>query len=548
MTGEFLLEHFKGGIIKDRTISLLVVDGSIITQSVIENWFTGSEIKDFNVQGNLVQFKFKILPTGQNRSALEVNLVSASILDERTAFPSILSTANFLTSYFSFQEDVNSFFQYFRFVNSLNFYFVNQIQVQNFVNAFQNTANNKTIIFNKLEQLSLNIGAQFRANNCRYFVANKATLAENYQNLVLSGDTFITRGEYENVPSGVNQQLDYIRNNFNTVLYNNEVEPKKPTLLNTTKIGGTYAVVDVDLPTHANDYLGYFVFVNGFFRGFTENTQDFIAFGLNPSSVSKVKFISVDEYFNISPFSKQIQITTPALPTLFENIKAFYKLNETQGRTAIDYISGRNGNINGNPTLTGDGYVFSDTSNPIDEVVVPDTNGDLSPIGNSPFSVYFEAIFTENNQSRILGKIRDFSVTNNAEWTISDFDGQTSNLNLHFFLFNGTWDSSNRVLYNFTIPPRNELVKILITWNGDVTDANGCQCYFNGVSQNINSVNTMPSSFVVPNTGLPLYIGKNEVQNTSNRRFDGTLKNVVIQKRYITPSEVDDFYDEVENY
>ena len=322
-----------------------------------------------------------------------------------------------------------------------------------------------------------------------------------------------------------------------------KVNPPTPTNIQTTQVGGTFAELDITLPTHVNDYLGYFIIANGFYIAFIENITDFFAVGLNPSSSNRVELRLVDEFFNISEPAR-FSVLTPALPSLFQDIKAFYPLQETSGGL-IELINGVSGTVNGNPTRTGDGYIFSNTSNPIDEIIIPDTAGDLSPIGNSPFSVYIEFEAYSISIARLIGKIRSFS-GNNQEWYIT-IGGSGE---LLFIAFNNSTVVSENLRFgsNFALQT-NQRYKALFTWDGDPTNTQNMRVYFDKIDvTNVSASTTQPASFQVPNTNSNLYIGRIEAQTATNNRFNGLISRPVILKKYIQPSEVSDFFDEVENY
>jgi|GEM_PF-6173201 len=317
-----------------------------------------------------------------------------------------------------------------------------------------------------------------------------------------------------------------------------QTTPPPATTISANTIGSTFVELDLMLPTHVNDLKYVLVFLNGFVEDMYD-INNVLIFALPPQTSYNIKVIIADEFFNISTFSNTINVTTTTTPALFQDIKAFYPLKEISG-DAIELINGFNGQVNGNPTRTGDGYIFSDTSSPIDEIIIPDPQGNLSPIGNSPFSVYFEAVFTQNNDGRVMGKISNFN--NASEWTILDLDGT-----IRFEIIDSGNFFNDRVRIVINTPQHGVRQKILYTWNGDPTDSNGMKCYLNKVDATIETT-TVDSSFLVTNQNTNLYIGRNEVQTASNRRFNGLISRPVITKKYIEPSEVSDFFDEVENY
>ena len=127
-----------------------------------------------------------------------------------------------------------------------------------------------------------------------------------------------------------------------------KVNPPTPTNIQQTQVGGTYAELDFTLPTHVNNYLGYFIIANGFYIAFIEEITNFYALGLNPSFSNRVELRLVDEFFNISE-PIRISVLTPALPALFQNAVAYFKLDETSGNS-IDVINGNLGRVFGGVT------------------------------------------------------------------------------------------------------------------------------------------------------------------------------------------------------
>ena len=347
------------------------VSGSNITKSDIEGWFFNTTpVIGFKREGNKIRFRLKN-PSSVNPDFSNIHLKIRRIIiyNKDYIVPTVLH-ANFNgnhISIWSLQENLTTMSRYLRGVTSFNFLFINQLNPVSFVESFRDTSKGKVIVFNKLTQLSNGSSNQFLALNCKYFSANKAILLENQQGLVLSGETFITRGEYENTPSGVNQQLDYIRNQFTNVVYaQNYTLPPTPTNITTTQVSGTYAELDLTLPTHVNDYLGYMILANGFFVAFIEDITNFFAVGLNPSSINRVELRLVDEYFNISQPAR-ISVLTPAIDTvaLFQNAVAYWKLDETSG-DAVDIVNGYNGTLFGGVTQgvagkIGTAYSFDGT-------------------------------------------------------------------------------------------------------------------------------------------------------------------------------------------
>lgn len=314
-----------------------------------------------------------------------------------------------------------------------------------------------------------------------------------------------------------------------------KINPPTPTNIQTTQVGGTFAELDFTLPTHVNDYLGLLVFEDGFFLGFFENS---LIVALIPETSYNFKVRLVDEFFNVSEPTR-FSVLTPALPSLFQDIKAFYPLQETSGGL-IELINGIGGTVNGNPTRTGDGYIFSDTSSPVDRIEIQDPNGDLSPIDNSPFSVYFEINPTKTGNSLIMGKRDEVSNLGNYEWAFND----TTRV---VVAFNDNVNGATLVIealgYNF---PANQLSKVLLTWEGEA-NLSGAKLYVNEIE--IPVTVTVPATFEkVRLSNSKFTIGNQPYTTAQNRRVNGLIRRPVITKRYIQPSEVSDFFDEVENY
>ena len=328
------------------------ISGSNITQSDIEGWLGGYAVIGFENNNGIIRFRLRQIGTPTETTDfnnIHLKLKNVTILNSSYLFPQRYAVpfTGSVNSVFTLQENLSSLGLSFRSASNLRFYFSNQVNIIPFVSSFQGTSNNKIIIFNKLTQLSNGDSFQHRALNCRYFSANKAVLLENQQGLELSGETFITRGEYENTPSGVNQQLDYIRNQFNNIIYaQNYTLPSPPTNIQTTQVGGTYIELDqTSFPAHVNDYLGVLVFEDDFFFGFFENS---LLFALTPETSYNFKIRLVDEFFNISEPAR-FNVSTPALPALFQNAVAYFKLDETSGN-AIDVINGNVGQVFGGVT------------------------------------------------------------------------------------------------------------------------------------------------------------------------------------------------------
>lgn len=113
-------------------------------------------------------------------------------------------------------------------------------------------------------------------------------------------------------------------------------------------IGGTYVELNVSQPTHVNTLKYALVFLDGFFQDVYDINNVFV-FNLQEQTSYDIKVIIADEYFNISPYSNTLNVTTTTTPALFQNAVAYYKLDETSG-DAIDVVNGYNGTLFGGVT------------------------------------------------------------------------------------------------------------------------------------------------------------------------------------------------------
>ena len=160
----------------------------------------------------------------------------------------------------------------------------------------------------------------------------------------------------------LNQGSDvFYRDSNNT---NQTTTPTMPTISVNT-IGGTFVELNISQPTHVNTLKYALVFVDGFFQD-VYDIDNVFALNLQEQTSYNIKVIIADEYFNISPYSNTINVTTTTTPALFQNAFAYYKLNETSGN-AIDLVNGHNGTLNGGVTQgvagkIGTAYSFDGSS------------------------------------------------------------------------------------------------------------------------------------------------------------------------------------------
>ena len=202
-------------------------------------------------------------------------------------------------------------------------------------------------------------------------------------------------------PDGDIQVL--ISKNWNVTYSQSNAKPQRLTNIQTTQVGGTYAELDFTLPTHVNDYLGYFIIANGFYIAFIENITDFYAVGLTPSSSNRVELRLVDEFFNISEPAR-FSVLTPALPALFQNAVAYFKLDETSGN-AIDVVNENVGQVFGGVTQGVAGKIG--TAYSFDGLTTTRVLIDVTNIN-----------FTSDFTIRIWSFIDD-SVDNSALWSLN---------------------------------------------------------------------------------------------------------------------------------
>ncbi len=137
--------------------------------------------------------------------------------------------------------------------------------------------------------------------------------------------------------------------------------PVDVTDLSSVSVGATYAYLDFTIPAHVNTMSYALVFVGNFWVGIFDINEVF-AIKMPSGTTSLIKIIVADEFFNLSGFSNQIAVTTTNLNPLFNNTKAYYKLEETTGDT-LDVVGGYNGAVYGDVTrsisgLIGDCYSF----------------------------------------------------------------------------------------------------------------------------------------------------------------------------------------------
>ena len=91
-------------------------------------------------------------------------------------------------------------------------------------------------------------------------------------------------------PDGDIQVL--ISKNWNVTYSQSNEKPQRPTNIQTTQVGGTFAELDqTSFPSHVNDYLGVLAFENGFFLGFFENN---LILGLTSETSNNLKIRLVD--------------------------------------------------------------------------------------------------------------------------------------------------------------------------------------------------------------------------------------------------------------
>jgi hypothetical protein len=141
---------------------------------------------------------------------------------------------------------------------------------------------------------------------------------------------------------------DLINNWNGTVTYSTDkTNPTAPTI-STNTIGGTFAELNVSQPTHVNTLKYALVFVDGFFQDVYDINNVYVT-NLQQQTNYDIKVIIADEYFNISPYSNTLNVTTTTTPALFQNAVAYYKLDETSG-DAIDVVNGYNGTLFGGVT------------------------------------------------------------------------------------------------------------------------------------------------------------------------------------------------------
>ena len=236
----------------------------------------------------------------------------------------------------------------------LDFVFANNANVGDL--CFENAFNLRYLVSDRINNLGTTVNNDSIFRSIGFSIDKAIAYYPSFLKTVNSGS-----------PDGDIQILTDIQGS--QVVYKNStdyVKPTAPTISATTNIGGTYVELNVSKPTHVSTLKYALVFVNGFFND-VYDIDNVYAFKLQEEKSYDIKVIIADEYFNLSPYSNTIKLTTTTIDreALFQNAVAYYKLDELSGQ-AIDIVNGYNGNLFGGVTQglagkIGNAYGFDGT-------------------------------------------------------------------------------------------------------------------------------------------------------------------------------------------
>lgn len=313
-------------------------------------------------------------------------------------------------------------------------------------------------------------------------------------------------------PDGDIQTLLANGGSVNYVAQSDRIEPSPATITPQT-IGGTYAKLSISEPTHPNNFKYALVFVDGFFNGIFD-INNVYARGLPPNSLSpKIKIILADEFFNISNFSNQLQITTPQIDTaaLFTNAVAYLKLNNTN----TEFINGYTTTDVG--TLTRDGeWTNYGTNESYVELADQDDYSFVDAQGNNTdFVIKTEVIIDGYTDFPRFVSKRESSLSGVQEWEFF-YNQKDGFFGFRIYDFNGnnfpiTFGTS------FTFGQKHILG---VTLNG-----NTLSLFVDG---QIIATETIPSGFQFFNGNSPVKLGNETF--TSDLNLQGRQKETTIIK------------------
>jgi hypothetical protein len=294
----------------------------------------------------------------------------------------------------------------------------------------------------------------------------------------------------------------------------NQTTPPNAPTISTNTIGGTYVELNVSQPTHVNTLKYALVFVDGFFQDVYDINNVYALF-LQQQTSYDIKVIIADEYFNISPYSNTLNVTTTTTPALFQNAVSYYKLDETNG-DAIDVVSGYNGTLFGGVTQgvagkIGTAYSFDGVDGRVNlgnELDFQLTQGSLSTwVKSSDFGTGFRRVITKSLAYGIL-------ILDNVLIT---------------FDFNGS--GNDRIKSTGINIADNQWHHIVLTFNSGVT--NETKIYLDGAEVLITTITVSAQT-------APLYLGasENNIQN-----LNGSIDETFIDNTILTLSEISDLYN-----
>lgn len=221
--------------------------------------------------------------------------------------------------------------------------------------------------------------------------------------------------------------------------------------LNSTE--STSLKINLTTSSHVNSYKYVLVFLNDYYQSIYAYASSIDVIGLKEQTDYRITLILVDEYFNISPYSNEINTTTIAIDTsiLLQNSISYYKKDELSGQ-AIDSVDTNNGFLFGGVSqgVAGkignaysyngvDGYV--DLGNPLNFKI---TKGSIGAwVKSSNFGSGFRRIFAKNNA---YGLLLNDNVLITYDWT--EGTSRTTNINIadnlwHFVVLTFESDVNN---------------------------------------------------------------------------------------------------------
>ena len=217
---------------------------------------------------------------------------------------------------------------------------------------------------------------------------------------------------------------------------------------------------------------------------------------------------------------------------------SYWKLDETNGTSAADSAGAVTGTYTSGPALNQvSGVKDANTAVTFDGTNDYLVMGDVHDFaGTTPFSAELWVNRGTGNETyyrKLISKERYTSATNRGGWNLSivESDHPTDANRFAFGRFDGGSNSSNA--RGTTVTQAGVWYHVVATYDGTTM-----RLYVNGALED-----TVPSSLLVENNALPLYVGVFGAINVTNQLFHGQMDEVAIYATVLSAQQVAQHYN-----